>query len=98
MDRLEALIRDLSLRFVPVEVYSRDRTELERRLGEAERDVEAEREARKEADRELRQALDKQSDRQSGDRRQAFYGGVIPGLVVLVGIAVQIMLALRGGK
>lgn len=60
--------------------------------------LEAERAARKEADRLLREQLEKQADKQSGNWRQALYGGLVPGLIVLVSVAVQTILATRGGK
>lgn len=98
LDRLEELLRDLSLRVVSVDLYTRDRAENERRLAEIERDLLDERQARKEDVRELRDLLDRHADKQSGNWRQALYGGVIPGCIVLVSVAVQIVLATRGGK
>lgn len=98
LDRLEELLRELSLRVVSVDLYTRDRAEIERRLAEIERDLVDERQARKEDVKALREQLDKHAEKQSGNWRQALYGGVVPGLIVLVSVAVQIMLATRGGK
>lgn len=94
LDRLEALIRDLSLRVVPMEVYTRDRAELERRMAELDRDLDAERTARKEADRELADRMDKGG----ANWRQALYTGVIPGVFFVITLTVTVLLALRGGK
>lgn len=88
--RLEELIRELALRLVSADVYSRDQREAERRFTEMERDLIAEVEARKAADTELRDSL----SQQGSNWRQAVYAGVIPGALFLIGILLQ----LKGGK
>lgn len=101
LSSIEQTLRELGLRVVSVDLYTRDRTEIERRLAEIERDIAEERLARKEAakneaearekaDRDLKTAI----DGQGSNWRQAIYAGVIPGVLVLIGILLQ----LKGGK
>jgi hypothetical protein len=89
LDRIEETLRDLGLRVVSVDLYTRDRTEIERRLAEIERDIAEEKLARKEAVREVKAEVAGQGT----NWRQAIYAGVIPGLLFLVGILLQ----LKGG-
>ena len=89
LDRIEETLRDLSVRIVSVDLYTRDRTEIERRLAEIERDIAEEKLARKEDVRELKA----QHDKQGTNWRQAIYAGVIPGALFLIGILLQ----LKGG-
>ena len=89
LDRIEEALRDLSVRVVSVDLYTRDRTEIERRLAEIERDIAEEKLARKEDVRELKA----QHDKQGTNWRQAIYAGVIPGALFLIGILLQ----LKGG-
>lgn len=90
LDRIEETLRDLGLRVVSVDLYTRDRTEIERRLAEIERDIAEERLARKEAVREVKGEV----AGQGSNWRQFVYAGVVPGLVLLAGILMQ----LKGGK
>lgn len=90
LDRIEEALRDLSVRIVSVDLYTRDRTEIERRLAEIERDIAEERLARKEDVRDIKTQLTTQGT----NWRQAIYAGVIPGVLFLVGILLQ----LKGGK
>ena len=90
LDRIEETLRDLGLRVVSVDLYTRDRTEIERRLAEIERDIAEEKLARKEAVRDVKAEIAGQGT----NWRQAIYAGVIPGLLFLVGILLQ----LKGGK
>ncbi|MFB4320677.1 hypothetical protein [Actinomadura sp. 21ATH] len=98
LQRLEEAVRDLGLRVVSVELYTRDRAEVERDLVELRAAIADEKQARKDDVKDIRAQADKQAERQSGNWRQALFGGVIPGLVVLLSVAVQIVLATRGGK
>lgn len=90
LDRIEQQLLDLSRQALSPDLYSRDRSEIERRLADLERDIADERQSRREADKELRDAITGQGT----NWRQAIYAGVIPGLLFLVGILLQ----LKGGK
>jgi len=90
LSSIEQTLRELGLRVVSVDLYTRDRTEIERRLAEIERDIAEEKLARKEAVREVKAEVAGQGT----NWRQAIYAGVIPGLLFLVGILLQ----LKGGK
>ncbi|TDD88349.1 hypothetical protein [Actinomadura rubrisoli] len=94
LDRIEEALRDLGLRVVSADLYTRDRTEIERRLAEIERDIAEERLARKEADKDLADRMDKGG----ANWRQALFSGVVPGVFFVITLAVTILLALRGGK
>lgn len=101
LDRIEETLRDLGLRVVSVDLYTRDRTETERRLAEIERDIAEEKLARKEADKAEATAREKADASlkaeiagQGTNWRQFVYAGVVPGLVLLAGILMQ----LKGGK
>lgn len=102
LQRLEEAVRDLGLRVVSVELYTRDRAEVERDLVELRAALADEKQARKEADRDEAKAREKGDDELS-DRmdkggsnwRQAIYSGAIPSLLVLASILVSV---LRGGK
>jgi hypothetical protein len=101
LDRIEETLRDLGQRVVTAELYARDRAVLERDVADLRARLAEEKLARKEALR------DEETDRKAGDQevkalvtaqgtnwRQAIYAGVIPGVLVLVGILLQ----LKGGK
>jgi hypothetical protein len=99
--QIETAVRDLGTRVVSADLYARDRAEIERDLADLRAQLAEEKLARKEAMR------DEETDRKAGDQevkallttqgsnwRQAIYAGVIPGVLVLIGILLQ----LKGGK
>lgn len=87
-------MEDLLLRLVSVDVYGRDQREIERRFGEIERDLLDEREARKTDIKALHERLDKADT----NRRQTVFSGLMPWALVLFGTAINVWIALRGGK
>jgi uncharacterized FlaG/YvyC family protein len=100
LDRIESHLQELSLRLVSADVYNRDQREIERRFAEVERNLADERAARKEAIKAMQEQLDqavkdlqKRLDQGSANWRQAVYGGLIPSVLVLIGILLQ----LKGG-
>ena len=90
LSSIEQTLRELGLRVVSVDLYTRDRTEIERRLAEIERDIAEEKLARKEAVRDVKAEIASQGS----NWRQAVYAGAIPTFLFLVGILLQ----LKGGK
>ncbi|WP_141579649.1 hypothetical protein [Actinomadura sp. WMMA1423] len=88
--QIENAVRDLGNRVVPMDLYSRDRAEIERDIAELRAQLAEEKLARKEADRDLKAEI----TGQGSNWRQAIYAGVIPGALFLVGILLQ----LKGGK
>lgn len=93
LDRLEELLRDLSLRIVSQDIYSRDQRETDRRIAELERDLAAEREARKAADKELREQVTAASTQSGTNIRQAIYSGLIPSVLFLLSILITLSTA-----
>lgn len=94
---------------VPLEVYTRDLAERDRRIAELQRDLETERHDRREAVRQLDIELEAERQaRHTGDKelreksstswRQVIFQGVLPILVALATIAVSVALATRGAK
>lgn len=87
---LEKAVHDLGQRVVAVDLYARDRAEIERDIADLRRELAEEKLARKEADRDLKTEM----AGQGANWRQAVYAGAIPTLLFLLGILLQ----LKGGK
>lgn len=87
---IEQTLRELSLRMVSVDAFTRAEREWERRITEVERDLEAERQARRDRDRELKAEIEGHGT----NWRQAIYAGIIPGVIFLLTLLWQI----KGGK
>lgn len=90
LERVEEALRDLGIRVVSVDLYTRDRAEIERDIAEIRAALAEEKLARREADKQIRDQVDKQADKQGNNWRQAIYAGVIPGVLFLATILLQL--------
>lgn len=90
LENLEALLRDLSLRVVSEDVYSRDQRETDRRISQLERDLAAEREARKTEVEKVREQVTSTTSQSGTNVRQAIYSGLIPAALFLVSILINL--------
>lgn len=77
--------------------YQADQRLIERRFSEVERDVDEVRKTLADDIKAVKAALDAAAEKRVGNMRQAVYAGLLPALLVLIGIAVQIWLAAKGG-
>ena len=89
LDRLEVIL----LRQVSADVYNRDQRETDRRLTELERDLGEEVERRRQDIKDLRARMDEREKTSGANIRQAIYAGLIPSVLILIGILLQ----LKGG-
>lgn len=76
--------------------YTADRRFDDRRFGELESDVVELRRHLTEEMRALKASIDAATERRGTNVRQAVYAGVLPAVLVLMGIVVQIWLARQG--
>jgi uncharacterized coiled-coil DUF342 family protein len=98
LDRIERQLQDLSARVVSSDVYTRDQREIDRRLTELERDLADKRKDHAADVKELRGQIADRDKTGGSNFRQNIFQGWLPAVFILVGILVQIGLALRGGK
>ncbi|GAA3172396.1 hypothetical protein GCM10010486_44750 [Nonomuraea roseoviolacea subsp. carminata] len=76
--------------------YTAEQRLIERRFVEVEKDVADVQRVLAEDVKALKAAIDAAAERRGSNMRQAVYAGVLPAVLVLLGIVVQIWIALRG--
>ncbi|MGR6922543.1 hypothetical protein ACU635_50530 [[Actinomadura] parvosata] len=76
--------------------YQADRRYDERRFAEMEADLAELRRQLNEDLRALKTSIDAATEKRQSNVRQAVYAGILPAVLVLLGIVVQIWIALRG--
>ncbi|MCT9932458.1 hypothetical protein N5079_19845 [Planotetraspora sp. A-T 1434] len=76
--------------------YAADRRYDDRRFAEIEKDVAELGRTLTEEMKALRRSIDAAAEKRGTNARQAVYAGLLPAVLVLLGIAVQIWIALKG--
>lgn len=76
--------------------YTADRRYDDRRFAEIEADLGEMRRAWSEELKELKASIDAATEKRGTNMRQAVYAGILPAVLVLLGIVVQIWLARQG--
>lgn len=76
--------------------YTAEQRLVDRRFVEVEKDVADLQRLLAEDVKALKASIDAAADKRGSNMRQAVYAGVLPAVLVLLGIVVQIWIALRG--
>ncbi|MFI6793690.1 hypothetical protein ACIBG4_40800 [Nonomuraea sp. NPDC050383] len=76
--------------------YTAEQRLVERRFAEVEKDVADLQRVLAEDMRAMKTSIEAAAEKRGSNMRQAVYAGVLPAVLVLLGIVVQIWIALRG--